>query len=278
MGDVTGGGSYYYGDVATLTASAFNGYHFLHWNDNVTDNPRTVTVTSDATYIAYFEADAPTQYTITVNSANPSMGSVTGGGTYGDGSTVTLTATPNNGYAFARWREDNNTDNPRTITVTGDRTYTAIFQYTGGSEPQQYLITVVSNNPDRGSVSGGGLYDAGSIITITAEPFAGYEFVQWQDGNTDDFRTITVTGDATYTAYFRANNGIDDIDIEQVKVFARGNEIVVSGAGDNEVIVYDVLGRILHRGTAYYPIRVPSQGLYMVKVGESKPQKVIVNY
>ena len=65
-------------------------------------------------------------HTITATSADPAMGTVTGGGTYNGGATATLTATPNTGYHFVQW-QDGNTQNPRTITVTGDASYTATF-------------------------------------------------------------------------------------------------------------------------------------------------------
>lgn len=56
-----------------------------------------------------------------------------------------------------------------------------------------------------GTVSGGGSYAAGTTVTLTATPNAGYHFTQWQDGNMQNPRTITVTGNATYTAYFESN-------------------------------------------------------------------------
>ena len=62
-------------------------------------------------------------FTITTAATN---GTVTGGGLYAEGSTATLYATPNTGYRFTQW-SDGNTDNPRTVTVTGDQKYTAMF-------------------------------------------------------------------------------------------------------------------------------------------------------
>ena len=67
------------------------------------------------------------QYTITVGVNDASMGSATGGGKYNVNTEVTLTATPNTGYDFVKW-SDGNTDNPRTVVVTADAEYTAIFQ------------------------------------------------------------------------------------------------------------------------------------------------------
>ncbi len=56
------------------------------------------------------------------------MGSVTGMGTYAKGSTVTLTATVNEGYRFVRWTDDV-TDNPRTVTAdVNGAAYTAVFE------------------------------------------------------------------------------------------------------------------------------------------------------
>lgn len=54
-GSVTGGGTYTSGSNATLTATPNDGYVFSHWSDGNTSATRTVTVTSAATYIAYFE-------------------------------------------------------------------------------------------------------------------------------------------------------------------------------------------------------------------------------
>ena len=56
------------------------------------------------------------------------MGSVTGMGTYDKGTTVTLTATANEGYRFVRWSDDV-TDNPRTVTAdVNGAAYTAVFE------------------------------------------------------------------------------------------------------------------------------------------------------
>ena len=75
------------------------------------------------------ETPDPVTYTLTVLSSNEAMGTVTGGGTYEEGTEVTLTATPtSDGYAFVKW-SDENTDNPRTLTVTGHLELTAIFDY-----------------------------------------------------------------------------------------------------------------------------------------------------
>ena len=54
-------------------------------------------------------------------------GSVSGTGNYLQGTDATLTATPNAGYLFKQW-SDGNTSASRTVTVTANATYTAIFE------------------------------------------------------------------------------------------------------------------------------------------------------
>lgn len=74
------------------------------------------------------ENSDPVTYTLTVLSNNEEMGTVTGSGTYEEGTEATLTATPNVGYCFVKWNDDN-TDNPRKLSVMSDLELTAIFDY-----------------------------------------------------------------------------------------------------------------------------------------------------
>lgn len=123
-GTVTGGGSGKYNTTKTLTAKPNTGYHFEKWHDSNTENPRTVTITANATYTATFAINT---YNVSVSANNEEWGTVSGAGTYAYGTIDTLTATPNDGYKFVKWN-DENTDNPRTIKVTSAGEYTAIFE------------------------------------------------------------------------------------------------------------------------------------------------------
>ncbi len=80
-------------------------------------------------------APAKPKRTLTVRSANAAQGSVSGGGTFDDGSTQTIQATPQAGFAFDKW-SDGSTQNPRTVKLTSDLTLTASFKTdtTGGGD------------------------------------------------------------------------------------------------------------------------------------------------
>lgn len=166
--------------------------HFVRWTDGNTDNPRLVTVTQDMTITAEF---APNQYTISTEVNDAERGSVSGGNTADYLSEVTLTATANYGYHFARW-QDWNTDNPRTVQVLGDATYSAVF------EKNTYTITAQSANDIQGYVSAPYQAEYLDQVSLTAYPNVGYHFTQWADGNTDNPREIVLTCDTTFTAEF----------------------------------------------------------------------------
>ena len=54
MGYVIGGGEYGAGTTATLTPVPYNGFVFNRWDDNSTENPRSVIVQGNAQYVAHF--------------------------------------------------------------------------------------------------------------------------------------------------------------------------------------------------------------------------------
>ncbi|MGE0076365.1 MAG: cellulase family glycosylhydrolase [Bacteroidales bacterium] len=76
---------------------------------------------------------APTTYSINGNANPANGGTVTGSGTYNQGSQVTLTATPNDGYEFINWTENGNVVSTAAnyqFTVTNYRDLVANFKLT----------------------------------------------------------------------------------------------------------------------------------------------------
>ena len=133
---------------------------------------------------------------VSVQSSNPSLGTVIGGGTYEKYTPVTLTAIPNQGCRFVQWT-DSNTDNPRVIIPESDCTYIADF------EEVSYTLTLAANDVAMGNVFGAGTYKYGTEVAINAIPNTGYQFTQWSDNDTNASRTITITSDLSLTAYFQ---------------------------------------------------------------------------
>ncbi|MBR5911802.1 MAG: T9SS type A sorting domain-containing protein [Bacteroidales bacterium] len=194
-GTVAGSGIYHYGETIEIEATALEGHDFLQWADGITDNPRSVTITSDTIFTAEFSTY---QYEISASATPENGGTVSGIGIYDHGSTATLTAIANEYYEFVCWN-DGQASNPRSFIVTQNATFTAMFTKTGTPE---FTITVVSDNPALGSVSGGGTFPEDSLIEIEALPVENAHFLRWDDNNTDNPRSIIVTQDQTFTAFF----------------------------------------------------------------------------
>lgn len=129
-GTVSGSGTYnVVGGSATIKATPNANYRFVKWSDGDTNAERTITVSesdisANVTNLSYTATFELITYNLTVNA--DTGGSVSGGGTYTTGSSVTISATPKAGYKFVKWN-DGNTSASRTVTVTANATYTATF-------------------------------------------------------------------------------------------------------------------------------------------------------
>ena len=203
--------------------------------------------------VSFTTSEIPS-YTIAV-SANPSSGgTVSGGGTYQQGQSCTVTALANTGYTFLRWTENGSqvsTNANYTFTVSGNRTLVAQFQ------AQNYTISVSANPSNGGMVSGGGSYNYGQSCTVVASANSGYEFTNWTEGGSvvsnNASYSFTVSGNRTLVANFETSvptgaiNGLFTINANGNQVyFSQGNLQYIGSAStpywkfaDNQ---WDVLG------------------------------------
>ncbi len=192
----------------TATATALYGYHFVAWlagtDTLATTDEYTFTVTSDTALTAVL---APNPYTVTLATADTSMGGVDPEGEtellYGDG--FTATATPAEGYHFVAWLAGNDTVSTVetfTFTVERDTVLTAHFAI------NTYTVNVATADATMGSVSPEGetVLDYGTSFTATATANYGYHFVAWMAGDdtvsTDAAYTFTATESVSLTALF----------------------------------------------------------------------------
>jgi hypothetical protein len=205
-GTVTGGGTYNQGQSCTVTATANAGYTFTNWTENgavvSAQASYTFTVNSNRNLVANFQAQTQ-NYTIAVSASPRDGGTVTGGGSYQQGQSCTVTATANTGYTFTNWTENGNVVSSNAnyaFTVTGNRTLVANFT------AQSYTISVSANPSNGGTVSGGGSYQQGQSCTVHATANSGYIFTNWtENGNVISSNanyTFTVTGNRTLVANF----------------------------------------------------------------------------
>jgi hypothetical protein len=73
----------------------------------------------------------PKLYTITVRTSPSTSGTVSGGGTFAEGTLNTVTATPNSGHTFFHWTNNGrvvSTSASYTFTLSANVTLVAVFQ------------------------------------------------------------------------------------------------------------------------------------------------------
>ena len=147
--------------------------------------------------------ELPVEYTVTATVNPAETGTVEGAGKYEEGTEITLTATPAEGYEFVNWTKDEevvSTENSYTFVVTADIALVANFELI---PPIKYNVSVTAEN---GTVTGAGEYEEDATATLTATPAEGYEFVNWTVGeevvSTENPYTFTVTADIVLVANF----------------------------------------------------------------------------
>ena len=184
---------YNYGSTPSRTGpsketTAYYSYEFAGWSPSIT------TVTGDKTYTATYTA-TPVSYTVTVNKGT-GISSVSGGGSHGYGTSVTINATVSTGYTWKNWTGYKS-------TTTKQYTFTMPAQnvtFTANATINTYTITWLNED---GTTITEEVYNYGSTPSRTGPSKSStaqytYTFAGWSPSIT------TVTGDKTYTATYTA--------------------------------------------------------------------------
>jgi len=120
------------------------------------------------------------------------------GGSIQAGQTVTVNATPSDGYKFTGWSGDaTGNENPLTVTVYSNTNITANFERikyvlnVGVVGSGQVSQTVISSSKK------GEEYNAGTVIRLNANPNSGSLFTTWSGSTTETSSEIDITIDGT---------------------------------------------------------------------------------
>jgi hypothetical protein len=196
------GGVYDARTTVTVRATPAEGYRFVRWRGGLEGetNPAGITMNRDKTVVAVFLR----QRTLTAKPKPEEGGSVSldpAGGVYDARTSVTVRATPAEGYRFVRWRGDLDGDtNPASVTMNGDKKVVAVFV-------RQYALSATAKPKAGGAVlltPPGGLHDLDTTVTLRAVPAEGYRFVNWTGDltGTDSPATLVMDGDKNVEAVF----------------------------------------------------------------------------
>ena len=119
-----------------------------------------------------------------------------------DSTVLSFTAVPNEGFRFSHW-EDGSTDNPRNVLVTQDTIVTAFF-----NPLTLHSVEAECNYPNC-HVDGDSTYYYGDTAVLLAyADDSAFLFSHWNDGNSDNPRSVIVTQDTFFSAFFIERQGI----------------------------------------------------------------------
>lgn len=232
---INGTGRYAWGDEVTLSYTMTDEhYTFEDWfrKDTYSDKA-TFTFTVEKTEEVRL-VFSPKNYTITTAAEPAEGGTVTGSGDAPYKAIVILTATPNKGYTFAGWKDDDAAPAKREVEVTGDATYTAVFtaiDYT----PQNLDITRETIGDDEritlswDAVAGADSYEImlknGETVIVSANTMGSTVVSQMVSEIAEEYKLAA--GDYTIDWYVRSTDDMGNA----ISGWAEGKSIDITIAG-----------------------------------------------
>ena len=110
------------------------------------------------------------------------------------------------GYTFAGWYYDNNGTNTKWDFGSDKAKYTTTLTAVFEVPVQTYEVKVSASPTEGGSVSGDGIYNENTAVTIAATANNNYRFVKWEENgsevSTDASYPFTVTSNRSLVAVF----------------------------------------------------------------------------
>jgi hypothetical protein len=188
------------------------------------------------------EPQAPTQYTLTVTAGEGGTVS-TEGGTYDEGTEVTITATPAEGYEFVGWEGNDSTEASLTVTLGANTTLNAIFLNLDYFELQQNFIVIPNGTnlymDNIGAAINGGSIPGVFIYTIDGETYLYISGTACSEGECEGAYNILDVPANPYLVFKKIDNGwelqevLDDVKTWAVRNYQfRDNFIVLGGANE----------------------------------------------
>lgn len=227
-------------------------------------------------------------YTVSVT-ANPSNGgSVSGGGTYNQGTSCTVHASANTGYSFVNWTENGNqvsTNANYTFTVNGNRNLVANFA--------QSTYTIQASAGANGIITPSGTINVaqGANQSFSMIPNTGYEVQNvYIDGNsvgalTSYTFTNVNANHQIYVTFIQVDSMEENNDVE-IAVYPNptSSELTVEYEGLNHIRIVSPLGQIVYDtdvdcNQVHIDLSGMIKGVYIVQIeanGLQTTRKIIV--
>jgi len=264
----------------SIPSNAIPGYYHTYTNNN-TDGMLMLG--------SSFMVNYPVSYNIQAT-ANPTNGGfITGGGSYYNNQTCTLTAYSATGYSFLNWTENGNivsSSSSYSFTVNWSRNFTANFI------PNIYTVYTSVLPAASGVASGGGSYYYNQQLSLHATANSGWNFNKWTENgstvSTDSIYVFYINSNRSLIANFTLGNAVTEINDDNF-IFIYPNPATnyfnvdfKNGFNENiDIQIYDVIGKmVLNQSVASKnPMRINVEnlknGVYYVKVIQHNDKFII---
>ncbi|MCO5229726.1 MAG: T9SS type A sorting domain-containing protein [Chitinophagales bacterium] len=203
-GILLGAGLYEAGQSVSIEAQVADGFSFKNWTEDgkvvSTNKIYNFKISNDRNLVANFVGK---EYKIVLNASPTEGGILSGGGKYYYGDTVSVLAKPRVRYSFKNWTSNGviiSTDSAYSFKVTGDKILTANFV------TREFNINLLASPKEGGILTGGGMYEVGTSVNVSAQASEGYIFKNWtEEGkviSTNKVMNFKATSDRTLIANF----------------------------------------------------------------------------
>jgi len=187
-------GTYTAGTVVNLTATPAVNFQFSGWS-GACSGTGACSVTMDAakSVTATFTLKQFALVLATIGSGTITASPLPVGGTYGAGTVVSLTAIPAANFQFTGWSGACSGSSSCNVTMDATKSVTATFTL------KQFVLTLAtvgSGTITASPLPVGGTYGAGTVVSLTANPAANFQFTGWS-GACSGSSSCSVTMDAT---------------------------------------------------------------------------------
>lgn len=193
-GTVTGAGVFQgYNISPTAVATPPPGRTFRYWTNGSEIVSYNASYTEQFSIYNIFYAYFSTEVIVTATASPAEGGTASGDGIFqNSGASVNLIATPAPGYTFVSWTRGTTTlgTNPTLSFIAGAGGYN---DHLVANFVATRTITTSTAPVAAGTISGGGVVNDGSSVTVVATGTAGYAFTDWTEGG------VTVSTSASYT-------------------------------------------------------------------------------
>jgi List-Bact-rpt repeat protein len=206
------------GSQVSLIAAPSNGYVFSNWSGACSGSDScSIVMNSDQQATAVFEADSVESFVlnVSVNGSGTVTSSPAGidcgndcSESYQSGQSVSLTATPADGFRFTSWSGDCSGSNC-SLNMTSNQSVTALFEAVSANT---FNLSVVTTGSGTVTSSPAGIdcgnactqsFAENTAVSLSASPAQGFQFVGWAGACSGSGACdVSMTSDLSVTATF----------------------------------------------------------------------------